>query len=206
MIHLWELEGMNLTLNTKELLKYPILSKVFIDDKSKEKADSHRYFRYLDFMTNSKGYCITNGLNFKEADAYSKKQCSFPKSYEFPANNKSIIEFVKENLEYDPIAEALSTSIKTLRISSKTLNSYVDIFNEMDETDYKDADGNVIDVTSTINRVMKTIAEIPNTIIKYNELLEKYKSNNTVLRGGQEFRESMEGDAHLEQLELDEDE
>lgn len=205
MIHLWTLEDNNLELNVTELLKYKLLAEIYNKDTSKEKYDSKEYFKYLDFMTNSKGYCVTKGLNFNESDSYSRRQCLFSKSFKFPENNKTIVEYVRDNLEYDPIDESLRACIKTLRISSKTLTSYIDLFNEQYDTNFTDKDGNIVDVTATINRAMKVISEIPATITKYQELIEKQKNNSPKLRGDKEYEESMDGDASLEQFIPDEE-
>ena len=199
MIHLWKInDTLELELNIEELLKYPLLSKFYKQDTSPAKVLSTKYFRYLDFFTNSNGYCVRNGLNFTDSHKYALRQCKFPKDYNFPTNNKEIIDYVRKELESDNITKAINSCIKTLRISTKTLDSYIDYFNEMADEHYRDKDGNVIDMAAIVSKAIKTMSDIPKTIESYEQLLEKQKANQTELRGTGEFSESMDGDDGIE--------
>jgi len=198
MIHIWKLSELDLELDVKELLKYPLLADIYRKDTSKERYVSKQYFRYLDFMTATNGYCRLNGLTFDEAHIYSIKQCALPKDFIFPGNNKIVIEYIKDSIEYDVVTESILSCIKSLKISSKSLTSYMDYLNETIEKQFKDKDGALIDLTIIVNKVIKTIGDIPKTISVYEELLAKQKSNKQTLRGNNEFRQSMDGDTDIE--------
>lgn len=198
MIHLWKLNNLDLELNIEELLKYRLLGDIYINDKSTSKQNSTQYFRYLDFMTNSNGYCIRNGLSFNESHFYSLKHCKFTEDFKFPDNNKEIIEFVKKEIEQDVITDSILSCIKSLRISSKSINRYIDLINELHDTDFKDEKGNFIDLSLIVTKMLKQVSDIPSTIKIYEELLERQKQNNVILRGTGEYSSSMDGDDEIE--------
>ena len=198
MIHLWIIDNaLELQLNVEELLKYDILSKVYKQDTSPAKFYSKEYFKYLDFLTNSNGYCMKSGLNNIDAHNYAISQTKLDKQYVLPPNNKDIIAFVKE-IEYDPIVDILISSVKALRVSSKSLRMQVDVFNNLKEEELKNEDGSVIDVTDKINKILKTLSDIPARIEALEVIMNKVKSKTTTLRGTKEYSPSMDGDVSIE--------
>lgn len=201
MIHLWKInDSLELDLNVTELLKYDILAKVYRSDTSESKSLSHKYFMYLDFITNSSGYCVTNGLNDNDANVYAMKHAKLDNTYCFPPNNKAIIAFVKAELENDTVFVLVSTAIQALNVSSKSLKSYVKILNNMEKDEFQDKEGNPINVAETVNKVLKTLKEIPASLDIYESFLKKQKTKKVILRGQKEFRSSMEGDDDLKSL------
>lgn len=199
MIHIWTIdENDNLELNLVELLKYPILTGVYKSDKSKDKFESFEYFKYLDIITNPRGYCVTNGLNEKDSHEYALRQTRLPKDYIFPKNNKDIIKFVLNDLQFDAINSLVNAAIKSLNITARTLNNYISYLNDLEEADYKDKDGNMIDLTGTITRMMKISDDIPVNIKRLESILSKQTKTNIIARGTIEYSSSMEGDADIE--------
>ena len=199
MIHIWKVtDDSKLDLNIEELLKYPILANIYRSDKDVDKFNAKEYFKYLDFITNPKGYCISNGLNTSEAHNYAFRQTNLPKDFEFPKNNKDIIKFVKEDLQFDVVDNLVNTSIKALKVTSKSVANYIDNLNELESKDYKTDDGEPIDLSSIITKMMKIAADIPNNIKNFESLLEKQATQKTILRGTTEHTESMDGDDELE--------
>jgi len=199
MIHIWTIDNnYQLQLNVIELLKYPLLAKIYELDTSKGKTLSKEYYKYLDFITNSSGYCVKHGLNNKEAHEYAFKNTNLPKDYEFPKNHKDILKYVIDELEYDIITDLVNSAVKALKVSAKSLKAYIDRLNELEESDFKDKDGEPIDLSNTVNKVMKTISDIPKGIAEFEVLVNKQKSNKSVLRGANEFESSMEGDDGVE--------
>lgn len=206
MIHLWRItNSLDLELNIEELLKYPILADIYKKDNSDGKFLSTEYFKYLDFITNPKGYCVSKGLNSQEADIYAKGQTRLPKDYYFPKNNKLIIKYVKDELQFDVIDNLVGTAIKALNVTSKSLANYIDRLNDLEEKDYMDDKGAPIDLSSIITKMMKIAADIPNNIKQYESLLEKQTTKKTIVRGSIEYTESMDGDESLEHYSTDEE-
>ena len=206
MIHLWTIDSKdNLELNVTELLKYPLLAAVYQKDTSPEKKLSKEYFKYLDHITATSGYCVKNGLNDADAHLYAFNQTRLDKTYVFPPNNKAIIKWVSEELEYDVIASLVNTAVQALNTSAKSLKYYVKTLNNLVEDDFKDKDGNPIDVSMTVNKVMKTISDIPGSIDKLKVLIEKQSNNSKVTRGSNEYRHSMDGDGDIERYHTDKD-
>ena len=206
MIHIWKLNNdLTLNINIEELLKYDKLATIYKSDTSKEKINSSLYFKYLDFMTNSNGYCYTHCLNFEASHKYSIKAANIPNDFTFPKNNKDIVNYVKEYIEEDIIGKTIRNCIKSLNLISKTITNYIDIFNDWDYDNFRDKDGNIIDISSDIAKLMKIQGNVPDIISKYEEFLEKQKSNKVILRGEKQFKPSMDGDANLEQYMSDEE-
>lgn len=204
MVHLWKIERDNLVLDVEELLKYPILANVYRSDKSKDKFESKEYFKYIDFITNPRGHCYVTGLNEKESHEYSLRQTRLPEDYEFPKNNKDIIKFVNNELQFDPINTLVNGAIKSLNITIKTINNYVSHLNNIEEQDYKDTEGNPIDLTGIINKMMKISDEIPNNIKRFESLLAKQSEKGIITRGTTEYSDSMDGDDDVESYIPDE--
>ena len=204
MIHLWTIDNKdNLELNVTELLKYPLLATIYQRDTSDGKRLSREYFKYLDHITSTNGYCVKNGLNDADAHLYAFNQTRLDKTYVFPTNNKAIIKWVKEELEFDIIANLVSTAVKALRVSTKSLTHYVDTLNNLSNEDFKDPDGNPIDVSAIVNKVMKTISEIPGSIDKLKVLIEQQTNNSKVTRGSNDYKPSMDGDSDIERYYTD---
>ena len=206
MIHLWTIDSKdNLELNVTELLKYPLLAAVYQKDISNGKTLSKEYFKYLDHLTSTSGYCIKNGLNDKDAHLYAYNQTRLTKDYVFPPNNKAIIKWVTEELEYDIIGSLVNTAVQALNASAKSLKYYVKTLNNLEEADFKDADGNPIDVSTIVNKVIKTVADIPSSIDKLKVLIEQQTNNSKVTRGSNGYKSSMDGDGDVERYHVDED-
>lgn len=206
MIHIWYIDNTdNLVLNLQELLKYPLLAKVYQQDTSTTKYLSKEYFKYLDYLTASSGYCIKNGLNDKDAHIYAMSQTKLPKDYRFPLNHKEILRFVKEELEFDGINRLVSMATKAINVSTRSLENYIDTLNNLEKDEYKDTEGNPIDVSAIVNKVMKTISTIPGDVDKLRSLIEKQNNNSQVIRGSNEYRPSMDGDRDIESYISDED-
>ena len=140
---------------------------------------------------------MKSGLNNIDAHNYAISQTKLDKQYVLPPNNKDIIAFVKE-IEYDPIVDILISSVKALRVSSKSLRMQVDVFNNLKEEELKNEDGSVIDVTDKINKILKTLSDIPARIEALEVIMNKVKSKTTTLRGTKEYSPSMDGDVSIE--------
>jgi len=199
MIHLWIIDNnYQLQLNVLELAKYPIVCKVYELDTSQGKWLSKEYYKYLDFISNSNGYCVKHGLNAREAHEYAFKNTNLPKDYVLPKDHKAILKFVIDELEYDAVSVLVNAAVKALKVSARSLQSYVDVLNDLVEAEFKDKDGTPIDISATVNKVLKTISEIPKGIEIFNDLVNKQKTNNNTLRGSKEYSTSMEGDDAIE--------
>lgn len=205
MVHFWKIVNDNLVMELEEILKYPLLRDIYVADKSPNKANSHEYFKYLDFMTASSGYCVKNGLTYNESKTYSSKQVVFPKDFVIPTNDKDIVKYIRDQIEYDPINEAVLAAIKAFRVSAKSLNMYVDNLNEAAENNFKDKEGNIIDVQASISKSLALIAKIPTDIETFNGLLEKQAKAKISMRGSGSFSSSMDSDNELGKFEEDED-
>jgi regulator of RNase E activity RraB len=206
MIHIWYIDNTdNLVLNLQELLKYPLLAKVYQQDTSTVKYLSKEYFKYIDYLTSPSGYCIKNGLNAKDSHIYALSQTKLPRDYHVPLNHKEILKFVKEDLEFDGINRLVSMATKALNISTRSLENYIDTLNNLERDEFKDKDGNAIDVSDMVSKVMKTIKSIPGDIDTLKNLIEKQNNNSQVIRGSNEYRPSMDGDREIESYIVDEE-
>ena len=166
-------------INKPEILLVKEFNDLWNNDKSKDKFESKEYFKYLDFITNPRGHCYVTGLNEKEAHEYSLRQTRLPEDFEFPKNNKDIVKFVNNELQFDPINTLVNGAIKSLNITIKTINNYVSHLNNIEEQDYKDADGNYIsnnaDAT-TFHEVIKLFKEYEDTDGKFIDINRDFKS------------------------------
>lgn len=206
MIHIWYIDNTdNLVLNLQELLKYPLLAKVYQQDTSTTKYLSKEYFKYLDYLTASSGYCVKNGLNARDAHLYAMSQTKLPKDYHLPLNHKDILRFVKDELEFDGINRLVSMATKAMNVSTRSLENYIDTLNDLDKDEFKDSEGNPIDISAIVNKVMKTISTIPGDVDKLKNLIEKQNNNSQVIRGSNEYRPSMDGDRDIESYITDEE-
>lgn len=205
MIHIWYIDAKdNLVLNIHELLKYNLLAKVYEQDTSTAKYLSKEYFKYLDYLTAAGGYCVKNGLNTKDAHIYAKDQTKLPRDFVLPKNHKEILKFVKEELEYDVITRLVNSATKALNVSTRSLENYIDTLNDMDAKDFKDEEGNPLNISDMVSRVMKTIKTIPGDIDTLKNLIEKQNNKSQVIRGSNDYKPSMDGDRDIESYIIDE--
>ena len=207
MIFLWTInEHDEIELNVSEILKDDVLAPIYRNDKTPGKFIAREYFRYLDFMTNSSGYCKRNGLSFKDSHIYSLKQVKLPQDFVFDKNNKKIIDYIEDNIECDIVVDAIRTSIKGLKFNTKNIEAYIEYLNDVRSGDFKDKDGNIIDISTTITKLLTAISNVPKDIEKLNKLMDEQKQNKHNLRGSGEYEQSMDGDEDNDTLGINYDE
>jgi len=75
----------------------------------------------------------------------------------------------------------------------------------MEDKEFKDTEGNPINVSDMVSRVMKTIKGIPNDIETLKNLIEKQNNKSQVIRGSNDYKPSMDGDRDIESYITDKD-
>ena len=205
MIHLWKVIDDNIILNATEIYKDPVLCKVLQNDKSIGKLHAHTTFRYIDMICNQSGFCKSNGLSKEEARVYVSKNCIFPQGYEIPKNIEKLISYVEDNIEHDYILTSIRTAIKALKIATSSIEAYMEELQTLKGGNFKDADGNRVDVYSIITKLLASVANVPKDIKALQKLQEEALANVGTIRGGEEYSKSMDGDESASELGIIDD-
>jgi hypothetical protein len=201
MIHVWRVEGQELVLNLRELLKYTEFNSVYIRDASNDKALSKREFKYIDFITNRDGFCVKEGYNDKEAHVFAVKNVGMPSDY---IPDKYVLRAIDKARELNGgvIEDLIDSTVAAFRVDAK-LVKHVRFLMEKIEGEVKDV-ADVENVLKLTDAVINISSVIPAKIIKLLALREEYdkqqsKTNNTK-RGGGELSNSLDGTG-IEQLQ-----
>lgn len=201
MIHVWKVEGQELVLNLKELLKYSEFTAIYARDTSNGKALAKREFKYIDFIVNRDGYCVREGYNEKEAHAFAVKNAGMPSDY---TPDKAVAKALAKAKELNGgvIEDLIDSTVAAFRVDAK-LVKHVRALMEKIEGDVKEVSDveNVLKLTDAVINISNTI---PLKITKLLALREEYdkqqsKISNTK-RGGGELSNSLDGTG-IEQLQ-----
>ena len=200
MIYLWRLEGQELVLNLKEILKYDELAAIYKRDKPADKMIAKRDFKFIDLIADRDSFCVREGLSLTEAITFAAKNSNMPSDFKPDKQIMKAIEKAKE-LNGGIIEDMLDSTISAFRVDAK-LVKHIKVLME-------DVGDNLKDLTD-VEKVMKLtdiVINVSNTIPdKINKLLvlrEEYnkKLNKTLntQRGGKELTASFDG-AGLEEF------
>lgn len=199
MIHVWNIVNGVLNVHEERLAKHRILWTYYTNDKSEDRNESKEVFKYIDTICDSKGYVRLHGLTDNDAHNYAFRNCRLPEDFKQDALIRTMIDYVKENLEKDVIVDAIEIATKALNMSNKAIKSYTDaLSNYMDEP--LDKDGIPKDPRPILESIEKYSTLIPKQVKSLQALYKSHDEKTKILRGGGEFKESMDGDKHLDKI------
>lgn len=206
MIHIWKIENNEIEIDIDQLHRYKPLAKFYNEDVSENKIHSKEVFKYIDYIVNTRGYCRIHGLSNKSAHIYALSQTRLKSNFVQDNTIKTLIEYVKHNLEKDPIQDSINISIRSLN----NINIALNVFNEQLEEAIENnlsltneaGESAVFDVIKQSDSIMKIVNDIPKKIKDLRKLMEE--SNNKIkVRGNDEYSESMDGDGDIESFSTD---
>ena len=194
MIYLWNIEGEELRLNLKEILKYDEIAVLYRRDRSPDKTVSRREFRYLDFIVDRDSYPMQNGLSNMEAHKFAIEHSGLPKDYMPDEEIKRAIKVCRK-LNGGIIEGLIDTTIGAFRIDGKLMGKVQALAAELETKAL------TIEQISTIMDLTKTTiqmsSEIPSKVSKLLALREEYKNSQSktsnTLRGGGDIGNSYDG-------------
>ena len=194
MIHVWRVEGAELVLNLKELLKYDEFKILYVRDTSNGKMLAHREFKYIDFIANRDSHCVREGFNEKEAHTFAVKNSGLPSTY---MPDKFVIKAVNlaKELNGGIIEELIDSTVAAFRVDAKLVKHVKFLMEDIagKVTDVASVE-NVLKLTDAIINISATIPSKVEKLLALRAEYDKQKSKQTnTMRGGAELLNSFDG-------------
>lgn len=196
MNYIWYIKNDVLNVYEDRLIKHRMLWNYYENDKSVDRNESKEVFKYMDYITDSSGFIRLNGLTGDEAHRHAVNRTRLDADWKPSQLENMLIDYIKDNIEHDVIVESIELTIKTLSLSRKALQTYG---NMLEEYINKDDNAKDYDVIGIVDKINKASDSIPKSVERLKSLYKQQGEKSKVLRGGHEFKDSMDGDANLEQ-------
>lgn len=192
MLHVWLVEGTKLILNIEQILKVPILAKIY-NEWHTDRDLMYKIFRFIDCYADEDGYIKRNGLTDMKAFKYALDVCQLPDTFRPTPDIENAINWLAEHninfvgaLFFENI-EALSNARELVAIMNKNLRNDLkkDSFTKEEIASML---GYVKEITNMANGIPKLIENLKSVEESYN----KSKLNKTIVRGGKAMSSSMD--------------
>lgn len=192
MLHVWLVEGTKLILNVEQILKVPILAKIY-NEWHNDRDLMYKIFRFIDCYADEDGYIKRNGLTDMKAFKYALDVCQLPDTFRPTPDIETAINWLAEHninfvgaLFFENI-EALSNARELVAIMNKNLRNDLkkDSFTKEEIASML---GYVKEITNMANGIPKLIENLKSVEESYN----KSKLNKTIVRGGKAMSSSMD--------------
>lgn len=192
MLHVWLVEGTKLVLNIEQILKVPILAKIY-NEWHTDRDLMYKIFRFIDCYADEDGYIKRNGLTDMKAFKYALDVCQLPDTFRPTPDIENAINWLAEHninfvgaLFFENI-EALSNARELVAIMNKNLRNDLkkDSFTKEEIASML---GYVKEITNMANGIPKLIENLKSVEESYN----KSKLNKTIVRGGKAMSSSMD--------------
>ena len=194
MIYLWTVNGSELELNLKELLKYKELTEIYVRDKMNGKLIAKREFKYIDFMSNRESFPIREGLNKIDAHKFAVKHSGLPVDWTTDKLVEDAI-FLCNGLNGGIIENLIDSTVAAFRVDANLMTKARKIIQELEDK-VTTPDG-INEITKITDLIINVASKIPSKINSLLELRADYekKLNNigNERRGGGEIPNSYTG-------------
>lgn len=192
MLHVWLVEGTKLILNVEQILKVPILAKIY-NEWHNDRDLMYKIFRFIDCYADEDGYIKRNGLTDMKAFKYALDVCQLPDTFRPSPDVIKAIDWLEDHninfvgaLFFENI-EALSNARDLVTIMNKNLRNDLrkDSFTKEEIASML---GYIKEITNMANGIPKLIENLKSVEESYN----KSKLNKTIVRGGKAMSSSMD--------------
>lgn len=192
MLHVWLVEGTKLILNVEQILKVPILAKIY-NEWHNDRDLMYKIFRFIDCYADEDGYIKRNGLTDMKAFKYALDVCQLPDTFRPSPDVLKAIDWLEDHninfvgaLFFENI-EALSNARDLVTIMNKNLRNDLrkDSFTKEEIASML---GYIKEITNMANGIPKLIENLKSVEESYN----KSKLNKTIVRGGKAMSSSMD--------------
>lgn len=192
MLHVWLVEGTKLILNVEQILKVPILAKIY-NEWHNDRDLMYKIFRFIDCYADEDGYIKRNGLTDMKAFKYALDVCQLPDTFRPSPDVIKAIDWLEDHninfvgaLFFENI-EALSNARDLVTIMNKNLRNDLrkDSFTKKEIASML---GYIKEITNMANGIPKLIENLKSVEESYN----KSKLNKTIVRGGKAMSSSMD--------------
>ena len=191
-LHVWLVEGSKLILNVEQILKVPVLAKIYNDWHS-DRELMYKLFRFIDCYADEDGYIKRNGLTEMKAFNYAIEVAQLNSDFK-PTNDMvdAINWLIEHNINYVgqmffETIDALQAGKDLMAVMNKNLRADL-----KKESFTKDEIGNMLGYMREITKMGK---ELPKLIAELKETEDNYTKSRlrkTVVRGGKELAASMD--------------
>lgn len=184
-------ERENLIINKSDILVYEPFNKMYKNDASVSKSVFTSVLKYMYFKHNSRAFPFQKGMTAKETESYSLKHSGMDKKIIETDLYKSVEKIYIESMS-DATDELIRGALGMLRNAHSivnNLNTKIEIMNTNAETKVEEA----LSLLDSISKVSKSIPDYIQNFEKLLELKVKDKKNKRKIRGGEDWKPSMDG-------------
>lgn len=191
-LHVWLVEGSKLILNVEQILKVPVLAKIYNDWHS-DRELMYKFFRFIDCYADEDGYIKRNGLTEMKAFNYAIEVAQLNPDFKPTKDMVDAINWlIEHNINYVgqmffETIDALQAGKDLMAVMNKNLRADL-----KKESFTKDEIGNMLGYMREITKMGK---ELPKLIAELKETEDNYTKSRlrkTVVRGGKELAASMD--------------
>lgn len=191
-LHVWLVEGSKLILNIEQILKVPILAKIY-NDWHTNKDFMYKVFKFIDCYADENGYIFRNGLTELKAFNYAIDVAQLSSDFRPTKDMQDAINWLFEHninyigkMCYESIS-ALQNSTELMAIMNKNLR------NDLKKESFtKEEIGSMLGYTREIMKMGKDIPNVIRDITESEDNYNKSKAKQTIVRGGKTLASSMD--------------
>ena len=171
-LHVWLVEGSKIILNIEQILKVPVLAKIY-NDWHNDRELMYKIFKFIDCYADEDGYIHRNGLKDQKAFDYAIEVAQLNSDFR---PTKDMIEAINWLVEHNIMAVMNKNLRNDLKKDSFT----------------KEEIGGMLGYMREITKMGK---DLPKLIAELKEAEDNYiksKLRKTIVRGGKELAASMD--------------
>lgn len=191
-LHVWLVEGSKIILNIEQILKVPVLAKIY-NDWHNDRELMYKIFKFIDCYADEDGYIHRNGLKDQKAFDYAIEVAQLNSDFR---PTKDMIEainwLVEHNINY--VGQMFFETVNALQ-AGKDLMAVMNknLRNDLKKDSFtKEEIGGMLGYMREITKMGK---DLPKLIAELKEAEDNYvksKLKKTIVRGGKELAASMD--------------
>ena len=191
-LHVWLVEGSKIILNIEQILKVPVLAKIY-NDWHNDRELMYKIFNFIDCYADEDGYIHRNGLKDQKAFDYAIEVAQLNSDFR---PTKDMIEainwLVEHNINY--VGQMFFETVNALQ-AGKDLMAVMNknLRNDLKKDSFtKEEIGGMLGYMREITKMGK---DLPKLIAELKEAEDNYvksKLKKTIVRGGKELAASMD--------------
>lgn len=191
-LHVWLVEGSKLILNVEQILKVPVLAKIY-NDWHNDRELMYKILKFIDCYADEDGYIHRNGLKDQKAFDYAIEVAQLNSDFR---PTKDMIEainwLVEHNINY--VGQMFFETVNALQ-AGKDLMAVMNknLRNDLKKDSFtKEEIGGMLGYMREITKMGK---DLPKLIAELKEAEDNYvksKLKKTIVRGGKELAASMD--------------
>jgi hypothetical protein len=185
-------ERENLIVNKQDVLVYKEFVSLYKTDLTPTKRHFVAVLKYLFFRYCPRAFPFQKGMTAKEANEYALKHSGLDKNFLGTPEYKAVEKIYVETTQ-DATDELIKASLNLLRNSHNLINMLLQQLEELLADTAKPNLGEYLQWLDNVNKASKSIPDYIQNFEKLMEIKKKDTKNKRKIRGGEEWKPSMDG-------------